>query len=401
VAQGASVQLSGGGSSDADGDPLTYEWTMVERPSGSAASLNGATGVSPTFTADLVGTYRIRLVANDGSASSAPDTVRVTAQVGTPTNQAPAANAGADQTVDVGALVQLSGKASSDPDGDPITHAWTWVSQPAGSKATLSSATAVDPSFTADVAGTYRLRLIVRDGSLNSPPDEVIVTARVPVNQPPVADAGPDQGVIRGASVQLDGGGSRDPDGDPITHQWTLDKRPTGSTAALSDPKAVRPTFRADVAGTYEVTLVVSDGSANSAPDLVRIVATPPDVTPPRATTMTITPNSIDGTKGGSVAVRVLAIDDLSGVKKIHVEFTSPAGRAAPQKTACDLTLDPKTTPQNGTWNGSCVVPSTPPPIPGTWNLTTLYLEDVAGNSADGIKDLDAKSEKSFVVSVP
>ena len=90
---------------------------------------------------------------------------------------------------------------------------------------------------------------------------------------PPVADAGPDQTVIAGETVQLDGSGSSDPDGDPLTYIWTITTRPAGSAAGLSDPALVNPTFAADIAGEYVLPLIVNDGLVDSAPDQVTITA--------------------------------------------------------------------------------------------------------------------------------
>jgi hypothetical protein len=83
-------------------------------------------------------------------------------------NIAPMANPGIDQKVVGGSVVTLYGSASSDPDGDPLTYAWTLVSKPAGSTTTLISATSVNPTFTADLAGTYVANLTVDDGQLSS-----------------------------------------------------------------------------------------------------------------------------------------------------------------------------------------------------------------------------------------
>lgn len=92
-------------------------------------------------------------------------------------------------------------------------------------------------------------------------------------NTPPVADAGPDQEVTVGTTVQLDGSGSRDPDGDPLNFMWEILAKPTGSVAALSNPRIARPTFVADKAGTYTVKLTVNDGRGGSDTAQVTITA--------------------------------------------------------------------------------------------------------------------------------
>ena len=92
-------------------------------------------------------------------------------------------------------------------------------------------------------------------------------------NRAPVADAGPDQNVATGASVQLDGSESSDPDGDSLTYGWAFVSRPDGSAATLSGASTATPTFVADVDGTYEVDLTVSDGELSDS-DRVVIAAT-------------------------------------------------------------------------------------------------------------------------------
>jgi len=59
----------------------------------------------------------------------------------------------------------------------------------------------------------------------------ITVFSEATFNHPPVADAGLDQDVTVGTIVTLDGRNSSDPDGDPITYQWTMAEVPSGSVA--------------------------------------------------------------------------------------------------------------------------------------------------------------------------
>ena len=273
VTVGDTVTLDGSGSTDADGDPLTYSW-MLAAPAGSTAVLSDPTAVAPTFVADVEGMYTATLIVNDGMDDSAPDSATITAQI-VVVNTPPVANAGADQTVNVGDTVTLDGSGSTDADGDPLTYSWTLTTVPAGSGATLTGNATVNPTFVADVAGDYVAQLIVNDGMDDSAPDTVMITASAvpPVNTPPVANAGLDQTVTVGDTVALDGSGSSDADGDPLTYSWTLTTVPAGSGATLVGANTMNPTFVADVAGDYVAQLIVNDGMDDSAPDTVMIMA--------------------------------------------------------------------------------------------------------------------------------
>ena len=137
VVAGASVTLDGSASSDANGDQLSYSWSLTSKPAGSAAALASATSARPTFTAALAGTYVASLTVNDGKVNSTAATVTVTAAVA---NVTPVANAGVAQNVATGTLVTLDGSASSDANGDQLTYSWSLTSKPAGSAAALASA---------------------------------------------------------------------------------------------------------------------------------------------------------------------------------------------------------------------------------------------------------------------
>lgn len=89
-------------------------------------------------------------------------------------------------------------------------------------------------------------------------------------NNPPIADAGGDQTMPRHVLVTLDGSGSSDPDGDSINYAWSLTV-PPGSSASLSEPTALYPSFMVDQPGDYVATLTVDDGLVSSAPDGVTV----------------------------------------------------------------------------------------------------------------------------------
>jgi RHS repeat-associated protein/uncharacterized repeat protein (TIGR01451 family) len=267
---GTTVQLDGSGSTDTDGDPLTYRWSFVSVPAGSGATLTGATTVHPTFVVDKPGSYTVQLIVNDGKVDSTPATVVISTQ-----NSPPVANAGPNQTVQTQVTVQLDGSGSSDVDGDPLTYAWSFVSIPSGSAAALSNPTAVNPTFVTDKKGSYVVQLVVNDGHVNSSPAQVTISD---INSPPVANAGQNQTVTTRTLVTLDGSGSTDVDGDPLTYTWAILSTPAGSTATLSDQHAVKPSFTVDVLGNYVIQLIVNDGTVNSTPATVTIsdVNSPP-----------------------------------------------------------------------------------------------------------------------------
>src|SRR6185437_3149499 len=98
----------------------------------------------------------------------------------------------------------------------------------------------------------------------------------VTANQRPTANAGTNQSVPVGSTVQLTSAGSIDPEGRTLTYFWTLTSKPTGSTAQLSSATASSPTFVADKAGAYVVQLIVNDGGVpplDSVPASVQITA--------------------------------------------------------------------------------------------------------------------------------
>ncbi len=263
VALSTTVTLNGSGSTDADGATLTFAWSFVSVPSGSAAVLSNPTSVNPSFTVDKLGNYVVQLIVSAEGLSSAPAQVTISTS-----DVPPVANAGPNQTVLVDATVSLNGSGSSDLSGNPITFAWSFVSRPTGSTAVLGNPTAFNPTFVADRVGEYNVQLIVSDGILSSTPSTVQITTN---DIAPVASAGPNQTVFIDAAVTLNGSGSTSSSGNPLTYSWSLTVKPTGSKATLSNATTVSPSVTIDVDGTYVTQLIVNDGILSSAPATVTI----------------------------------------------------------------------------------------------------------------------------------
>ena len=263
LATGALAQLNGTGSTDVDGDPLSYRWSMLSVPVGSTAKLSDPTTADPTFTLDVPGTYVAQLVVNDGHVDSIPSTVAITTNAVLP----PIANAGVDQQVTTGSMVHLSG-TGTDLQGLKLAYQWALISKPPASMAALNNATDPNPAFVADVSGVYIAQLIVSNSQLNSVASTVMITT---TNTIPVADAGPNQNVSIGSTVALDGSGSFDADHDPLSYTWSFLSQPAGSSATLLASQSSSPTFQADVAGLYVVQLIARDAVNTSRPATVTI----------------------------------------------------------------------------------------------------------------------------------
>ena len=269
VNEGATVTLDGSASSDPDGDMLTYKWTAPVGITLSSPSTAKPTFVAPEVTVNT--NYTFSLVVNDGTVDSPADFIVITVKN---VNKAPVANSGIDQSVNEGASVTLDGSASADPDGNLLTYKWTST---AG--IILSSANAAKPTFTAPevtVNTNYTFSLVVNDGTVDSPADQIIITVKQ-FNKAPVANAGSDQSVNEGSATTLDGSGSSDPDGNPVTYRWTS---PAG--ILLSSTNAAKPTFTAPevtVNTNYTFSLVVNDGTVDSPAD--QVIITVKDVNKP------------------------------------------------------------------------------------------------------------------------
>jgi tetratricopeptide (TPR) repeat protein len=244
VNAGDTVQLDGSKSIDPDGNITSYSWSQI---AGQDVVLNATNVAKPSFTAPSnISTARnvllFQLTVTDDKSATGLSIVKVTVK---PSNRAPVANAGISQTVNQGEITSLDGSKSNDPDGGPLTYTWR---QTGGPSVTLNGDDKPIATFTTprDISSDTDLtfELIVRDSINATDTANVKITEKYvpPPNKLPVANAGKDQVVNATADVTLDGSGSSDPDGDPLTYSWA---QTSGPTVKLTDTDAIMPSFTA------------------------------------------------------------------------------------------------------------------------------------------------------------
>lgn len=172
-------------------------------------------------------------------------------------NDPPVADANGPYAGTEDIAITFDGSGSSDPDGDTITYSWDFDDGNTG--------TGVSPTHTYTAGGTYTVTLVVNDGKVNSDPS--ITTAEIAeVNDLPVADAGPDQSALVDETVTFDGSASYDPDGSITSYDWNFGDGTTGS--------GITTTHAYSVAGTYTVSLTVTDNGGLTATDTAIVTVT-------------------------------------------------------------------------------------------------------------------------------
>lgn len=281
---GALVQLASdvsdpdNGGECSRGQTLRYEWSLVALPAGSEAQLNDPTAANPTLSVDEPGDYRLRLVVTDSSGrASEPAEVTVTAaECGAAAPTTGMLSASPSTNPNTGTMVQLSANASdADNGGDcslnqSLSYQWELVALPAGSDAQLNRVSAASPSFTPDVPGNYRFRLVVMDSTgRSSEASTITVTAAECGGAAPTTGAlsATPSSPVTGDTVQLAADASdADNTGEcgldqALSYQWSLVGLPAGSSASLNNKNASSPSFTADVPGTYTAEVTVEDST--------------------------------------------------------------------------------------------------------------------------------------------
>jgi len=229
-------------STDPNGDDILVSWSW------SFGDGNTSTAQNPSHDYAAAGTYTVTLTVSDGELTSAVASQSVTV---TEPNVAPSASF----TQSVTDLSVDFTDTSTDTNGNGTLVSWSW------SFGDGNTSTVQNPSHDYAAAGTYTATLTVSDGELgDSISQQVIVTE--PPNQAPTSEFTVSVSELTATFTDA----SSDPEDGIVNWNWDFGD---GSTSTAQNPSH---DFAA--AGTYTVTLTVSDGElSDSSNQPVTVVA--------------------------------------------------------------------------------------------------------------------------------
>ena len=326
VAPGGEVRLSTT-ASDPDGDPLTYAWSALR------GSFSGATdGATARWTAPAqIGRVTIRVQVSDGrgGSASADVAVEVTDRPRPPTNGAPTVSASCDPCeVAPGGEVRLSTTAS-DPDGDPLTYAWSAL------RGSFSGATdGATARWTAPAQiGRVTIRVQVSDGRGGSASADVAVEVS---NRPPAFQQStyhfelPENQDGSQRPIELGRVTAEDPEGDALTYELVSgdsERFAIGHRDGVVAYVGLREDFEVEP-NRYDLTVRVRDAFGAEARAQVVVTVTnaneSPEARDDEARTL----------EDQSVTVDVLANDTDPDGDRLRLETVSAAAHGTTRITA-------------------------------------------------------------------
>jgi PKD repeat protein len=244
--EGSPITFDAGGSSDPDSDELQYRWDFNNDGTWDTEWSSSPT-VSYTWSDDWSGTAKVKV--NDGDFT---DTATASVTVN---NVAPTVDAGADQTVDEGATVSFFGSYTDSGTADTHTIDWDF-----GDGNTASGT--LTPTHVYADNGVYTVTLTVTDDDGGMGTDTLTVMVN---NVAPTVDAGADQTVDEGTTVNFAGSYTDPGSEDTYTIDWDFGDRNTESGT-------LTPTHVYADNGVYTVTLTVTDDDGGMGTDTLTVM---------------------------------------------------------------------------------------------------------------------------------
>ena len=247
------VDFDASASSDPDGSITSYNWSFDD--GSSDASIN------PSHIFNSAGTYEITLTVIDDDNASDVEVIQITVSDSV-SNQLPTAAFTADPLSGIAPLtVNFDASTSTDADGTIMSYNWNFGDG--------NTVTGIDPSHIFDIAGTYDVTLTIIDDDGASDIETIQITVSDDLsNQLPTAtfSANPLSGIAP-LTVDFDASASSDLDGSIISYNWNFGDG--------SNDTGINPSHPFDTAGTYNVSLTVTDNSGNTDTESITITVDP------------------------------------------------------------------------------------------------------------------------------
>jgi PKD repeat protein len=357
-----SVTFDGTGSTDPDGEIVSYDWDFGDGQS-------CGYGPGPVYTYSELGTFTVTLTVTDNDGKAATDTMTVTVY-----NNPPVAEAGSDVTIYLGTGITFDGTGSYDPDGTVAYYDWDFGDG-------HSYGTGASPYYVYTEHGVFTVTLTVTDNNGATAEDSCTITV---LDNPPVANAGFDITIHLGTAITFDSAGSGDVDGSIIGYDWDFgDGTSHGSGAS--------PTHTYLNHGVYTVTLMVTDDDVATAEDTctVTVLDNPPEANAgPDKTIYLGTEITFDGTGSSDVDGSIAGYEWDFGDGTAHGSGASPSHTYANHGV---YTVTLKVTDDDGsTAEDTCTVTVlNNPPVARAGADLTLIVDETGSFDGSGSTDID------------
>ena len=389
VSVGTLVTLNGSGSSDADGDSLSFTWFAPE-----GITLTNPTSVHPTFTAPdgcIITNYLFTLMVNDGFVNSAADTVIITVT--------PASNhivALGSTEICPGVSAQLKA---------PVRPGWTfqWL------KNTMPIADAVDSVYSANTTGNYSVQ-INHAGICTDTSNTIPVTLNPATPVP----------VITGPAMVCIGsiGTLYTTDEGMTNYAWTVSSEGTITSGGGPEDHYVNVTWNST--GIMDITVNYTDlnGCSALAPSLkqtsVNPLPTPSISGPSHLCSMTagaeyftesgMTSYNWSVSPGGEITTgagtaRITITWNTPGLQNVSVNYSDLSGCSADFPSILEVTIEPLSDGGSVTGGSAIIFGQSTGPLglSGSTGDVVIWQKMVDGSSYEDIPGSEGLTEYSEI----
>lgn len=239
---------------DPERDPVSYTWSVTSQPDGANVSLAApSSATTSAMGLTVAGEYVFTVAVSDGLNTVTRD-VALNVHVD---NEPPVA---IDVHNRLPVIVTLPENSTQlrcgglDLEGDPLSYRWTLTRQPGGASALLADPTSTNCPVTGmTVAGDYVFELELRD-TTHTVSEQLTVTV-YPLNPsaPTISSATASPATITPGDDTRLLATTRDADGDPISHWWSVKSKPAGAAPSFS----AQGSASSDVTGLTEAGVYV------------------------------------------------------------------------------------------------------------------------------------------------